>query len=164
MRNIANFIGDSSKYLSFADDKIIYNSCDSYEGAIQESENSIRTLNDWLNTRGLKLSKTKTKMMMFTKRDMPPKNNRRPIMLQGEMIEEVENIRFLGVQLNNKMRWGQHINYTREKAKKYVSILKAISSLKVGAHPNTLLTVYKGLIRSTLDWGAMFYHDPKMNY
>lgn len=101
--------------------------------------------------------------MLFTKRVISIRDKGLTIKLNGDVIEEVDNIRFLGVIINNRLKWEKHINHIKDKAKKYVSILKAISSLNVGAHPKTLLTIYKGLIRATLDWGSMYYHDGAEN-
>lgn len=156
---MANYIGDKSKYLSFADDKVIYNISDTYKDAMFESELSINKFNNWLLTRGLSLSKSKTKSMIFAHKEITREEITLRINLSGTEIEQVENMRFLGVIINNKLEWEKHIDYTVKKAKSYITILRAISSLNVGAHPKTLLTIYKGLVRATADWGSMYYHD-----
>lgn len=62
--------------------------------------------------------------------------------------------KFLGVIFDSRCTWMQHSLYIRQKALSRLNILKAISGIRWGAHPKTLLTVYKGLIRPILDWGC----------
>lgn len=158
MRKMHQFIGQRSRFLSFADDKVIFNVSDSYEEAIAETNISIKLFNDWLESRGLSLSKEKTKVMLFTKKDIS-REEINIVTLNGTEIEEVDSTRFLGMILSKDLKWTKHIDHIAVKAKRYISVIKAISGLNVGAHPSTLLTIYKGLVRATLDWGSMFYHD-----
>src|SRR5678815_2209812 len=51
----------------------------------------------------------------------------------------------------------QHIDYIIEKCKKRLNLLRAISGYGWGACKKTLLTIYKALIRSILDYGDVAY-------
>lgn len=40
-----------------------------------------------------------------------------------------------------------------------INVMKALAGIRWGAHPLTLLTVYRGLIRSSMDWGCQLLVD-----
>ena len=44
-----------------------------------------------------------------------------------------------------------------EKGRKLINLMKAISAHSWGCHPSTLLAIYKGLVRPTIEWGNTIY-------
>lgn len=103
----------------------------------------------------MKLSEQKTQLVIFTRKTLPDEIT--PIILNDTPIEITESAKFLGVYLDIKLSWKSHAKYTRIKAAKALRIIKAIAGIRWGAHPNTLLTIYKGLVRAIMDWGSIFY-------
>lgn len=69
--------------------------------------------------------------------------------------------RFLGVIFDSSLNWGPQLKSVKAKVAPRLNILRAMCGIKWGAHPDTLLRVYVGLIRSVLDYGSLCYG--KMN-
>lgn len=63
----------------------------------------------------------------------------------------------LGVWFHKKLGWGAHIKKLVEKVCKEINILKAIAELNWEYHPFQMTTVYKGSIRSKLDYCSFFF-------
>ena len=61
---------------------------------------------EWGVKHGLKFNTDKTKVMIFTRR----RNFDRPILtLDGKILEYVDSYKYLGVILDSKLNWKQHI-------------------------------------------------------
>lgn len=148
MRQITFNVQDNTRLLAYADDVAIYSSSSDLQKAILEVEGSLCKLDKWLSFRGLNISKTKTQLCIFTKKKLDPAFTR--IRLNGVVIENSPLVRFLGIYLDGKLNWKEHIRITKNKAEKSVSILKAIAGFKWGAHPTNLLVIFKGLVRAVI--------------
>src|SRR6266516_2448453 len=57
------------------------------------------------------------------------------------------------------MTWNAHIEALEDKAKSNLNLMRCISGTKWGANRNILLTVYKALIHSHLDYCSFVYCD-----
>ena len=76
--------------------------------------------------------------MSFTL-DYSMRRNHLPITIDGHIMETVQETKFLGVIIQNDLRWTAHMKHERSKLAKAIGILyKARSKLSV----NTLLMLY----------------------
>lgn len=66
--------------------------------------------------------------------------------------------RFFGVYLELELNWKAHIANLENRVIPRINALKAIAGIRWGAHPAVLLTIYKGFIRSVLDWACQIFH------
>lgn len=138
----------------FADDSAIYvgnRNIKILENKIQSSINLIKT---WCDINGFKISINKTTGVLFSKKNNLPKVTLR---IDQEHIKMENNVKFLGVIFDSKLSWKPHIEYIINKCKKRINLLRAISGYGWGACKKTLLTIYKALIRSILDYGDVAY-------
>lgn len=152
-------LSNNTQFASFADDFVVYSTHDDFEVALKEIEISIKNIDNWLREINLELSGEKSHIMAFTnKKEINDTDFQ--LNVNNKIIKSVKEFKFLGTYLDSKLSWKSHIKYTRENAIKMIQILKAISGISWGAHPTTMLTVYKGLIRSRLDWGSVLPDVP----
>ena len=91
--------------------------------------------------------------MLFTNLSRPEYIS---ISAKGQIINEVTNIKFLGVILDNELKWSLHIEYISKKISKSVSILKM---LKFNFPGKVLKNLYFSLIYPyytycNLIWGS----------
>lgn len=99
------------------------------------------------------LSHDKSKAMVFSPRksyNFSIDN----IIYEGKVISWTNECKYLGVILAANFNWSKQIDQMCVKAKKGINVMKAISRLWWGADTATLLVVYKGLVRSHLDYGS----------
>ncbi|KMQ83329.1 type-1 retrotransposable element r1dm [Lasius niger] len=80
------------------------------------------------------------------------------IKILNENIQFSTATRFLGIYLDPELNWKALVNQLKNRIIPRINILKAISGIRWGAHLITLLTIYKGFIRSVLDWGCQVFH------
>jgi hypothetical protein len=109
----------------------------------------------WVNTHGFRLSMEKTKVVHFTRR-------RRPLLepsltLENTALQAADQVMFLGLILDRKLTWVQHVKDLKMRCLKTMDLLKCISSQKWGADRLTLMRTYHALVRSKLDYGCQAY-------
>ena len=73
---------------------------------------AVDTVEQWANRWGFKLSIAKTQVICFAKR-----HKEIAIKLNGQTLEQVKVIRFLGVLFDEKLTWRHHIERTKDKCK-----------------------------------------------
>lgn len=69
----------------------------------------------------------------------------------------VDNVGFLDVTFDKQLNWNTHAKIIREKCRRRISVLKAISGITWGAHPSTMLKVYRGWIRAIIEYGCQAF-------
>ena len=67
---------------------------------------------------------------------------------------EVNAVRFLGLEIDNSLKWDIHINNL---SKKLTSTIFTLYSLRSLVHNSTLLLAYFGLFQSKLSYGVAFW-------
>ena len=109
----------------FADDSTITYSSVNLEQAIKTVEREFNRVLYWLAANKLIINLSKTHLMLFTTRPRPENIS---IIVKGQLIDEIKEIKFLGVILDNDLKWNSHIKYISKKISKSVSILKMLKS------------------------------------
>lgn len=112
--------GLNSTVRLFADDVLLYGTicCDEERADLQDD---LYRLEDWEQKWKMELNPSKCKITCFTTRRVPPK---REYVFCGEILEEVESFPYLGVMLDNKMRWSPHIEIITSRANKVLGLIK----------------------------------------
>ena len=126
----------------YADDTNLFIFGKNLDLLIEKMNNELVKVVDWLQANKLSLNIKKTQFMVFnlgrTNRDSSNK-----ILINGVNIERVNNAKFLGVILDSKLSWLQHIQYLKVKISKGIGILsKARKCLSL----STLITMYYSFI------------------
>ena len=62
--------------------------------------------------------------------------------------------KFLGLIFDKKLSFVPHLQYLRKKCMKALNLLRVVAHSRWGSDENTLLHLYRSLIRSKLDYGA----------
>ena len=80
------------------------------------------------------------------------------VSLGGKPIKFVQSVLFLGLILDKKFNFGQHINDLVTRCKKDLNVMRMLRGTDFGADKNSLLLIlYKSLLRSKIDYGAQIY-------
>jgi len=93
---------------------------------------------------------------LFSK-DSTLKNKLKPIYIEDKQIKIENTVKFLGVYLDERLTWKQHIDYIVKKCKTRLNLMRSISGASWGASKSSLMTIYRALIRSVIDYGAIAY-------
>ena len=124
-----------------------------HPNSTQESINiELNKLNNWLKLNKLSLNIQKTKFMIFT-----TTNKRTPdlqLHIEGTTIERVFEFNFLGITLDDKLRWNKHIDKISNKISRNVGIL---NSMKHFLPIPTKTLIYNSLILSHINYGLLLW-------
>ena len=81
-----------------------------------------------------------------------------PTLFLGDTILPYEShIKYLGVTLDQRLTFSQHINEVTCNVKLRLNILKVVSSFNWGADRTTLLRIYQSLCLSKIEYGCQIY-------
>ena len=116
----------------------------------------LKQLEAWLRKWRLCMSPTKCKYVLFSK-DPKSKSKFLNLKLFNTQIPKVEYIKFLGLSLDSHMSFNLMVEEVSDKCSKMLNILKIISHRSWKLEQNTLVNVYKSLIRSIMDYSAIIY-------
>ena len=125
----------------------------------QTTQKSLKTIEEWCNSRGIRVSSMKTHSIMFTwKRESTwrksGKFDEQPLTINNTPIDMVKSTKFLGVILDHKLSWKEHIEKQCTKAKTILfQCRKAIGS-SWGLTTETCKWIYTAIIRPILSYGV----------
>lgn len=137
----------------FADDSTVIFTAEkmeshSYEIDINLNLNKIIT---WLNNNNLNVNLDKTYAMSFKQRINQDKLN---IKYADKTIEETKHTKFLGLYIDENMKWSKHIEHIIKKLNQFQYALHNLGKI---ASRETVLTAYHAYVSSTLRYGIMFW-------
>ena len=113
-----------------------------------------KIMEKWARDCGLSFSASKTKIMVFTNK----RNVRDPIVkVNGELVEVVENFRYLGVTLDSKLTWTKHIDTVCRKANIVMSNCRKMLGKNWGLKPSIMRWMYTSLVRPILTYGCLVW-------
>jgi len=118
-----------------------------------------KQMSDLADTNGFKLSSSKT--VCFCR--LHKLHHDPELTLKGSAISVVEETKFIGIIFDRKLSFLPHIRHLKDKCTKALNLLRVVVYTTWGADQQTLIHLYRSLIRSKLDYGYVVYagSDPK---
>lgn len=143
---------NSLNYVQFADDTTLFMAGKNLADLNNKVNSDLNNIFKWLCANKLSLNVSKTKYMVIS--NMPSCNV--SIKIQDQVLDCVSNIKFLGVILDNKLTFKNHIHAT---AGKIASAVGNMYRLKPFMQSHTLANIYYALVQShiqyaILTWGS----------
>lgn len=134
----------------YADDTQIFASSDDYTVLIDKLNFDLRKISEWLARNKLQHHPTKTKVMIVgSTRNLKNKVCDLPVMLNGKPIPRTNCFECLGVFLDERMSWDQHIAKICKKVGAGIAVMKRV---KPFVPNNTLTMIYNALIQPYFDY------------
>ena len=125
-------------------------------------QRSLYRLQEWTDLNGFKFSRTKTVCVHFCRlRKTHPDPH---LLLNGTPIPVVDQTKFLGLIFDKKLTFVPHLQYLRKKCMKALNLLRVVAHSRWGSDENTLLHLYRSLIRSKLDYSTVVYGSARKSY
>lgn len=106
---------DGACMVGYADDAAVMVTAQTAESLSIVANDSLRRANRWLTSKGLKMPEHKTETTLITNRRV---FEQLCLEIKGKQIPWSRDIRYLGVQLDDKLRFAIHLRITAEKATK----------------------------------------------
>ena len=143
------------EYSLFADDAAIWKTGKNIKHLERKMQTALDYIQSWCDKWGFKISIAKSSFVLFHK----GKSKNVSLSLNGNPLKAQKKVKFLGMIFDSKLTWKDHIDYLVEKCQKRINILKVLSGSKWGANKETMVIVYKTLVRSLLDYGCIVYNS-----
>lgn len=137
----------------FADDMTIKYRCSSLQELQRQMAHEIDTLHQWLN-RNLSINVPKSKYMIFcrnAKKSTEDDNFGINILIPDEQITRAHNFTYLGLSIDDDLRWHSHVNKIATEIRPYVFALYKTRHLLT---THTAELVYFAYIVSKLSYAA----------
>ena len=131
-----------------------------FEGPIDLNvvETSVHRVFEWSKKNGLLLNSKKSNYMIF---GQPNPRIKVPLYIScgddAEPPNEIENVlstKYLGIEIDEKLLWDQHVNILRDKLRAATATL---AKVRVLTSARTATSVYKAIFESYLRYGILAY-------
>ncbi len=158
--NVVNDINYSLKTLKiilFADDSTAYASHESLTDLTDIVNEEVTELAEWFLANKLSLNVDKTNSVLFTTRNI---NRPIEIKINGQTLENKPFVKFLGITVDSKLTWNEHIRLCKNQL---ASVTYAINAAKRHLSSTTLLTLYYALVYSRLSYGILLWGASNQN-
>ena len=135
----------SFQFIQFADDTSVFMSDNNLYNICTRFNYELEKLSQWLSVNKLVLNTKKTNYMVFTNRYI---NTNIDIKIGDENIKCAPSLKFLGITIDNKLTWHEHIGVVCTRVSKGVGILNRLRFL-----PQSILrTIYSAIILPYLNY------------
>jgi hypothetical protein len=137
----------------FADDYGAWKTGSNLVKQAKDAQAGMDSLWGWAKNWGFKISETKTVGVTFGNQKQHTLN----VTLGGTPINFVKVTRFLGILLDRRLSFEQHISDLITRCRKDLNVMRMLRGTDFGTDKNSLLLLYKSLIHSKIDYGAQIY-------
>lgn len=147
------------KLVSYADDTSVVSLGHDAGVITNNTQNHLNLLTKYFHCNLLKTNPLKTSVMSFFQ--CGTNNLLGDIYCGGDLIEKKSDVKFLGLILQDNLKWEKHIDYVCNKINRNSYILKRLSQYLPA---NLLLTIYYGVIYSHLNYGIEIWGSAAAKY
>ena len=136
----------------YADDATLMITDHDYTAMVDRANADLTLVREWTVDNRLTLNAEKTSAMLFTNRSTNGSHSL--ISLSGSSLDYVDQLKFLGVVIDNKLCFSTHINNITSKISKLSGVLHSISSC---APESNLVDLYYSLVYPHLIYGILLW-------
>ena len=126
------YINDLPDYLEhcdvtlYADDTVLFISDKSLHNIKSYMNLDLEKLNNWLKLNHLRVSISKSKFMIIGSSQRPNKIDSISFKVDNMDLDEVSSFKYLGIVINNRLTWQDHVDQMFSKINKKLGLLKRI--------------------------------------
>jgi len=118
-------------------------------------QKSLSKVNRWCNQSGFKISTSTTAAVLFTiKRKLEPIQ----LVFESTTVTLRKEYKYLEVIFQSNGLYHSHIQHVFDKCQKRLNVLRLLRGTSWGAAKSPLLTIYRDLIRSVIEYGMEAYY------
>jgi hypothetical protein len=145
---------DILNFILFADDTNLFYSNKDIRELVMIVNNELLKLSEWLRANKLSLNANKTSFIMFGNKRI--QYDQLIIKLDGCTLERTHCTKFLGVYLDEKLKWTQHLNHITAKISRGLGVMGRVRKIL----PQNVVSmlyftlIYPYLIYCSIIWGG----------
>lgn len=146
----------------FADDTAFYTSSRYSNQIINRLESAVKKYRSFLRKWKIRLSEDKTQAIFVTNRRTRQLPYNRKFKCGNHEIEWAPNLKYLGVMIDRKLKFNDHIQYILKKSQTAVKMLYSMLNRKSKLNRSNKLLLYKVAIRPIHSYASpIFSHAAK---
>jgi len=147
-----------TKVVVFADDLIMAIRGDSVRAVENYSNAELSKITLGSKNNRIIFNETKSKVMLVSRRKWREQRNI-TVYLNNKPLKQVTWMKYLGIIIDHKFRFQEHINYAAEICAKLIYNLSKMAKLSWGIKHPVIVTICKGAILPLLTYGAPVWID-----
>ena len=149
--NVIENCPDIISFVLYADDTNAFYSNSCLKTLSSTIQNELDKVVQWLNANKLSINASKTKIVIFKCKN---KSQDSQITIKNDIIKQVPSVKFLGVTLDQKLTWTNHINSVLKSITKSTGM---IAKLRHYTNKNTLKLIYYALVYPYITYGNLVW-------
>lgn len=147
--NDFQYSSDVLSFILFADDSSIFFSHKDAQVLVQTVNSELRNITSWIHANKLSLNLTKTNYMIYSNSlKMLPGD----IMFNGVLIDRVTSTKFLGLYIDEQLKWKTHVNNLCKILSRNTGVIRRLKST---LPKSILLILYSTLILPYINYGVL---------
>ena len=118
---------------------------------------------DWSKTHNSKFEVSKSVVMHATRaqRNQDDNNAGNPrVELDGQLVEEVESFKYLGIYVDNQLRWTTHLQKATEKATNWALNFRRLTRPSTGVSSKLMRQLYIATVIPKMTYGLDVWYTP----
>ena len=140
---------------AFADDAaLIVNGCD-LDSMIKIMQGALHRAFKWGQNAGLQFVPSKTEAIIFSRKNF--KKEPKKLVINGNVIQYSKNVKWLGVNLDSKLYFREHIKQKISKAKSHMMMIKNMIGTYFGPSPKALKWAIQGILIPSISYGSVVW-------
>lgn len=153
MNDIKNSVPDNDIKL-FADDTNVFIFGNSLTSLEYQANKCLKNLELWFNANKLSLSIDKTCYSVFTGNKRSLADATLNVVINGQQINKVSSCKYLGVFIDDALKWNVHIDYVYSKIIKFASFFYKLRSF---VPKECLCKIYYAFVFPYINFGVEIY-------
>lgn len=142
---------------AFADDAFLLCESTQLELCEQRTNAALQIISNWGKQNKLIFNPLKTQAMFITRRRMDSYVPQ--ILMEGSEIKFVTAIKYLGIVIDRKLLWNQHVKFVCAKAKKLTQLISRTSGKEWGLSGYVMKAIYTGAIEPLFQYSCSTWID-----
>jgi ribonuclease HI len=148
-----------SQAIAFADDLIVLTKGDTVVEAENYMNIEMKKIMEWATNNSLTFNETKSRTMLVSRRRRKREKKEIEIYVNNTIIKQEQTIKYLGIIIDSKLTFRDHINYIEEKCLKLIFSLSRSAKITWGLKQEALKTIYTGGILPLMLYGAPVWNS-----
>ena len=133
----------------YADDTVIYYADKDITTIETILNKELRSLDSWMRQNRLKVNCSKTVSMLIGTKHMLTKNSSLNLKFCGETLTQVKSFKYLGVHVDDQLKWNLHVEHL---CKKVGNMISYLARIKHFVNESALKTIFDTVILPHFDY------------
>ena len=142
-----------------ADDMCVWRTHKQEEAACEELTGDLRTVFEWGASHNMRFSRKKCKILRITNKHKAKLDKYPIVKFGGQVLKVVDSHKYLGVTIDSKLTWRQHVTETAEKAEKRLKLILRLCGTRRGVSQRLLILLYESCVRPILEYASEVWGD-----